>query len=270
MPIQQKSTEYFYQEIEQLKLKVEELEREKNTLNRLINNITYHAENLEEVLHETSVELYEIKYKLASESTKKQQLKALLETIKKEKEDLEILLEMTTLHGDLIQDILHNKSIRDPLTGLFNRSYMQECLNRELGYISTLGIILIDLDYFKKINDNFGHQAGDFVLQEVSKFLIENTRSSDIVCRYGGEELIIILPKANLQITQMKAEKLREGVKNLNLQYREKPLGKVTISIGVASFPNHGDSIISLIKAADQALYCAKGNGRDQVVTATI
>ncbi|HAC62012.1 MAG TPA: GGDEF domain-containing protein [Cyanothece sp. UBA12306] len=162
---------------------------------------------------------------------------------------------------------LHNQSIRDALTGLYNRRYLEESLEKELERAKrgqrSLGIIMIDVDHFKKFNDTFGHDMGDMVLRKLGGFLQSNIRGSDIACRFGGEELTLILPEASLENTKQRAEQLRQGVKNLDLD----PCNQVlTISLGVACFPDHGSSKQILLKTADQALYQAKREGRDRVV----
>ncbi len=126
-----------------------------------------------------------------------------------------------------------------------------------------------DIDYFKNFNDQWGHQAGDVVLQEISKFLIYNIRQSDIACRYGGEELMLILPGASLEEAKNLAQQLCLGIQRLSLDKPEKFLQKVTISLGVASFPEHGLSSLEITQSADAALYRAKAKGRDCIITAS-
>ena len=171
-----------------------------------------------------------------------------------------------------LRETLQQQSIRDSLTGLFNRRYMEESLERELRRCDRngepLGIIMIDVDHFKRFNDTFGHEAGDAVLRELGLFLQQNIRDSDIACRYGGEELMLILPEASLHDTGERAEQLREGIKQLRVQHRRQQLGAVTVSLGVACFPEHGFTGEAAIRAADAALYRAKKAGRDRVVTA--
>ncbi|WP_009632303.1 diguanylate cyclase [Synechocystis sp. PCC 7509] len=168
-----------------------------------------------------------------------------------------------------LREKLENQSIRDPLTGLYNRRYMEESLDREIFRCDRkhqpLGIIMLDVDHFKRFNDTFGHEAGDSVLKELGDFLQKYVRGSDIACRYGGEEFILILPEGSLEITSKRAEQLREGIKHLNLKYRHEPLGQITLSLGVASFPEHGMSGQDVIREADAALYKAKQEGRDAV-----
>ncbi len=168
---------------------------------------------------------------------------------------------------------LEDQSIRDPLTGLFNRRYMEESLDREIQRCDrkhqSLGIIMLDVDHFKRFNDTFGHEAGDSVLKELGQFLQRYVRGSDIACRYGGEEFTLILPEGSLEITSKRAEQLREGIKHLHLKYRHEPLGQITLSLGVASFPEHGMTGQDVIREADAALYRAKREGRDAVRLAT-
>ncbi|HBB35767.1 MAG TPA: diguanylate cyclase [Cyanobacteria bacterium UBA8803] len=171
-----------------------------------------------------------------------------------------------------LHETLSIQSIRDPLTGLFNRRYMEESLERELHRAQRkkqpMGIAMLDIDHFKQFNDTFGHEAGDAVLRTLGQFLQRNIRASDIVCRYGGEELLLILPEASLKDTTQRAEEIRQGVKCLNVEHRHQSLGAITVSLGVASFPDNGVTGEALIAGADAALYRAKAEGRDRVVTA--
>ncbi len=168
-----------------------------------------------------------------------------------------------------LQD-LQEQAITDPLTGLLNRRYLREYLPRELVRArrgnGSLALIMIDLDYFKRVNDKFGHEAGDLVLTELAALLKSHIRGSDIACRFGGEEFMVVLPEASLEGAREKAEAVRASVKKLDLKYRDQPLGPITASFGVALFPDHAEDPDSLIRAADEALYRAKGGGRDQVV----
>jgi diguanylate cyclase (GGDEF)-like protein/PAS domain S-box-containing protein len=167
------------------------------------------------------------------------------------------------------REALRNQSIRDSVTGLFNRRYLEETLEREVHRSvrtgQSLGVIMLDLDHFKTFNDTYGHDAGDAVLQSIGTFLTKNTRADDIACRYGGEEFVLILPNANLNDTHLRAEQLRAAVKELNIMHLGKPLGSVTISAGVASFPQDASSPAQLMASADAALYQAKKGGRDRV-----
>jgi diguanylate cyclase (GGDEF)-like protein/PAS domain S-box-containing protein len=171
-----------------------------------------------------------------------------------------------------LRQALQSQSIRDPLTGLFNRLFMEESLEREMGRAVrgklTLALIMMDIDYFKRFNDTFGHQAGDTLLRALGNFLNERTRSQDVTCRYGGEEFVVILAGATLEQAQERAELLRRELKLLQVQHAGQVLGNVMLSIGIAAYPENGSDVESLVKAADDALYRAKKEGRDRVVIA--
>jgi diguanylate cyclase (GGDEF)-like protein/PAS domain S-box-containing protein len=168
-----------------------------------------------------------------------------------------------------LRETLRSQSIRDPLTGLFNRRYMEESLEREMRRASRgrhpVGIIMLDLDHFKKFNDSYGHDAGDALMRIVGNTLQRSIRAEDIACRYGGEEFTLILPEASLVDAAQRAESIRESIRNLNIQHRRQQLGGVTISAGVAIFPDHGPTGDAVLRAADAALYQAKSRGRDRV-----
>lgn len=168
-----------------------------------------------------------------------------------------------------LRESLRNQSICDPLTGLFNRRYMEESLEREFSRAirnkSAVAIIMMDLDHFKRFNDTFGHQAGDALLRAFGDLLKRSTRGQDIACRYGGEEFAIVLSDANVDGAHRRAEILRGQVKQLGVEYAGQLLGTVSISIGVALYPDHGTTIGDVLRASDQALYCAKREGRDRV-----
>ncbi|MFZ5890498.1 MAG: diguanylate cyclase [Myxococcota bacterium] len=171
-----------------------------------------------------------------------------------------------------LRETLRDQSIRDPLTGLFNRRYAEETLQRELCRSerehTALAVLAIDVDHFKRMNDNFGHDAGDQVLKEVASLLRTSVRGGDVVSRMGGEELLVILPSSDLSQSLAKAEHLREAVAGLKLQHRGTALSQVTISIGVAAAREHGYVAENMLKAADEALYRAKSSGRNKVLAA--
>jgi diguanylate cyclase (GGDEF)-like protein len=127
---------------------------------------------------------------------------------------------------------------------------------------------MLDLDNFKRFNDAYGHEAGDLLLRAVGDFLIANVRAEDVACRYGGEEFVVVLPEASLLMTQNRAEQLRKGMQSLGVNVRGELLRAVTASIGVAAFPEHGESVADLLRTADMALYAAKRQGRDRVIVA--
>ncbi|HEX2979962.1 MAG TPA: diguanylate cyclase [Anaerolineaceae bacterium] len=168
-----------------------------------------------------------------------------------------------------LRSTLHQQSIRDPLTGLYNRRYMEETLERELlrsaRSSKPVGMIMIDIDHFKQFNDTFGHQAGDALLVELAQFFRAHIREEDIVCRYGGEEFVLMMPESGLEPTQARAQEICDQVHSLHVQYQTQTLGTISLSLGVAIYPDHGDSAETLILAADRALYRAKLAGRNQV-----
>jgi diguanylate cyclase (GGDEF)-like protein len=172
-----------------------------------------------------------------------------------------------------LRETLREQSARDQLTGLFNRRYMEESLDRELRRASregySLGLLMMDLDHFKDLNDGFGHAAGDLMLRAVGEFLGSSVRGDDVACRFGGEEFVVILPRASLENTRRRAETLREGMKSLQLEPSGMLRAGVTISIGVACAPEHGETREQLVHAADVALYRAKTRGRDRVEVAS-
>jgi diguanylate cyclase (GGDEF)-like protein/PAS domain S-box-containing protein len=173
-----------------------------------------------------------------------------------------------------LREALRTQSVRDALTGLYNRRYLEETLEREMRRAAraahSLGILMIDLDHFKKFNDTYGHDAGDAVLRETGVSLTKGIRAEDFVCRFGGEEFVVILPTADPETSRARAERLRMKIRELTVMYQGKSLGMVTISVGVAAFPAHGTSPKELMSAADAALYEAKRGGRDQVVMAAV
>ncbi|MGB3312763.1 MAG: PAS domain S-box protein [Nodosilinea sp.] len=169
-----------------------------------------------------------------------------------------------------LHETLKNQSIRDPLTGLYNRRFLEESLTQEIVRAQRkehpIGVIMIDIDHFKRFNDTFGHDTGDSVLKLVGALLQTKVRSSDIACRYGGEEMILILPEASLAEAAARAEEIRVAIGQLRVPQASQE--GLSASLGVACFPQHGSTGSTLIKAADTALYRAKGAGRNQVLVA--
>jgi diguanylate cyclase (GGDEF)-like protein/PAS domain S-box-containing protein len=169
-----------------------------------------------------------------------------------------------------LRETLRSQAIRDDLTALFNRRYMEETLERELHRVTRLGLPLslamLDLDHFKQYNDTFGHHAGDELLRSLGRLFSSQIREDDIACRYGGEEFLIIMPGASLEVTLERTEHLRQCVKRLHELRPSQFLHPITISIGLAIFPDNGSSGSALIQAADAALYRAKKEGRNRVV----
>ena len=171
-----------------------------------------------------------------------------------------------------LRDRLYVQSIHDYLTGLYNRRYMAELLEKELHRMArkkqTAGIIIIDIDRFKTFNDTYGHEAGDLVLREFSSFLRKHVREEDFACRYGGDEFVVILPETSRDNARQRAEQLREGATHLGIRFRGKPIDGITLSLGMAVYPYDGLTVDAVLSAADAALYRAKTEGRDRVVTA--
>ncbi|BAD79765.1 hypothetical protein syc1575_c [Synechococcus elongatus PCC 6301] len=169
-----------------------------------------------------------------------------------------------------LRETLRQENLRDPLTGLFNRRYLQEFFEQELARAKrsgdSIGILMLDIDYFKRFNDEFGHDAGDMVLKQVARALLNQVRASDVVCRFGGEEIAILMPGASLEVSARKADQIRQAIAQLIISYHEQTLPSLTISIGVAAFPESGLASDTLIKSADTSLYQAKAAGRNCVV----
>jgi diguanylate cyclase (GGDEF)-like protein len=171
-----------------------------------------------------------------------------------------------------LREALRLQAVRDPLTGLYNRRYMQEFLDRELHSARRkhrpLAVMMLDLDHFKRYNDNYGHSAGDQALAAVGETLSRCVRAEDVACRYGGEEFALILPECSLQQATARAEEILRRVREYGTTTDRKAQGSVTVSIGVAAFDETTDRVDLLLKYADDALYQAKRNGRNCVVVA--
>ncbi len=170
----------------------------------------------------------------------------------------------------LLREKLHEQAMRDRLTGLYNRHYVQEWFGLELHRAQRHGrpvaAIMLDIDHFKRFNDSFGHEAGDLVLRELAGALGRSTRGSDVASRYGGEEFLVLLPECPFDAALRRAERMREEVAKLELRYDDRPLGPVSVSLGVAVFPDHASESEELLRHADEALYLAKQTGRNRVV----
>jgi diguanylate cyclase (GGDEF)-like protein/PAS domain S-box-containing protein len=170
------------------------------------------------------------------------------------------LIEIGTL-----QSQLREQAIRDALTNLFNRRYLEETLERELARATResypLCVIMMDLDYFKDINDTYGHEAGDVVLKTLAETVTRQSRHGDFVCRYGGEEFVLVMPNIGIEKAKERAETLHQIIDVLNIPY-----GTTTISMGIAWYPTHGKTKEELMRAADLAMYYAKNTGRNRVV----
>jgi diguanylate cyclase (GGDEF)-like protein len=169
-----------------------------------------------------------------------------------------------------LQNELHSQAIRDPLTNLFNRRYLDETFDRELARAARedypVCVIMLDIDHFKKVNDTYGHEAGDFILKAMAKTLSERNRRGDFTCRFGGEEFVVVMPNMAMDTAYKRAEDLRIALNSLNIPYGRFNL-TITISIGIASYPNNGEDRESVLRAADRAMYAAKQAGRDHILT---
>jgi diguanylate cyclase (GGDEF)-like protein/PAS domain S-box-containing protein len=171
-----------------------------------------------------------------------------------------------------LSEAIREHATRDPLTSLYNRQYMNETMEREFLRAGrrkdTIGVIMFDIDFFKQYNDTHGHMAGDALLETLGSYLKTKTRGEDVVCRFGGDEFVIIMPGANIEDVRRRAEQLRDGVKHLNAAHHGKKMAKISLSIGVAIYPLHGNNPESVLHAADMALLQAKKEGRSCIVVA--
>ena len=260
--------------ISRLRQDIETLKQEKADLEILLEVIIDHGDLVETQLRESQKKLkaeieqhYLAQLKLEASQ---EHLQSLVTLLSQEKNDLELILETTIEHSNIVEESLHYDSIHDPLTGLFNRRDLDLVLPQVFKSAQKiqecLSILIADIDHFKQFNDNFGHKAGDIVLKLVSQAVQGVMRTSDLAYRYGGEELVFILPNTNVEVAEIIAEEIRQKIKNLQYEYSYDFLIGVTISIGVAGFPEHTQSCDNLLQFADQALYQAKAQGRDQVV----
>jgi len=173
--------------------------------------------------------------------------------------------ELTQSNHRLKDEVMH-----DGLTGLHNRRYLEESLGREESRARrsgrSLSIMMIDIDEFKRFNDTLGHAAGDAVLRAMGEYLLMAARGEDIVCRYGGEEFVLVMSQAPQSTVLNRAENLRTGVQQLAIEYEGRLVGPITVSVGIGIFPDHGDSVQAVLRAADAAMYEAKQLGRNRVV----
>lgn len=185
-----------------------------------------------------------------------------------EHKHLENQLRIQLAENESLRAMLQEQAIRDPLTNVYNRRFLAESLDKEISWAKReerpVSIVILDVDYFKKFNDTYGHKCGDVVLQSIAQFLVGNTRNEDIVCRYGGEEFVILMSNATLESAYERTENWRQTLESTVFEYEGLKLN-ATFSAGVASFPLHGFDGESVLQSADKALYQSKNNGRNLV-----
>lgn len=192
--------------------------------------------------------------------------------LRKTREDLRLSEQTLTHRLSDIQDLqakLQEQATRDPLTGLYNRRFLDAIVDREIARCHRdnqyMVIMMIDVDHFKHVNDTYGHPGGDEVLKALSALLLEKARATDVPCRYGGEEFLLLLPGMTADIAMVRANQWRTGFAEKVTLFGEASI-QATMSIGVAVYPAHGETLQALTRCADQALYRAKAGGRNQVV----
>lgn len=168
-----------------------------------------------------------------------------------------------------LRDTLRHQSTVDPLTGLYNRRFFDESLKREIARAqrsqSACAVVMVDLDHFKRVNDTYGHEGGDLLLKAASGAILQRVRASDVACRYGGEELVLMLPDCSLEEAAKRAEAIRVALMGIVIQHAGQTITGISASFGVAQWPHHGNSEQHLMQAADRALYSAKKTGRNNV-----
>jgi diguanylate cyclase (GGDEF)-like protein/PAS domain S-box-containing protein len=169
-----------------------------------------------------------------------------------------------------LREIMREQATHDPLTGLFNRRYLDDTLPRELNHArrqnTQICIAMLDIDHFKHFNDTFGHEAGDLILRELGHILQENVRKSDIACRFGGEEFVLVLLDSSLESSRQHLEKICARVRELQVRYGEQLLGTMTLSVGIVEAPRQNMTAVDLLRAADEVMYAAKHAGRNRII----
>jgi diguanylate cyclase (GGDEF)-like protein/PAS domain S-box-containing protein len=240
-----------------------ELGIESHSLN---SNLTKDGRTIEVEWHNTVVAgtdgRPETVFSLAQDVTERLRSRAALEEA-----NVKLKLRLDDIHA--LQAQLREQVMRDPLTGMYNRRYLDDALPGEIARavreFTPLSIMMIDIDHFKRVNDTHGHQTGDKVLKMLADILRNEARRSDVACRYGGEEFVLLLPKMNLESARVRAERWRQMFAQTDV-LAEKGIFRCTLSVGIAVFPDHGSSTEDLLRNADRALYLAKALGRDRVV----
>ncbi len=188
---------------------------------------------------------------------------------------VKVHLKIKNLQDDLKRsnELLLELSNTDHLTGLFNRRYMMEALDKEVQRSvrknGPLSLIMLDIDHFKQVNDTYGHEAGDLLLKSLAGILLRESRRSDIACRFGGEEFCVIMPGVPMPVARQRAEAWRKSFAEFSLAYKHHTL-RATLSIGIAIYPDHGNTGENILHIADGALYTAKQAGRNRVEIAPL
>lgn len=210
------------------------------------------------LLHEPSVQAIVVNYRNITDGKNAEQ--AL--------KDMNDQLNTRVAEIEELQIELQQQALRDPLTGLYNRRHLADALEREMARVLrekiSMSVIVMDIDHFKRINDNHGHQIGDLFLKTIADLIAGHCRTSDTACRYGGEEFLLVLPGTPLNTAADRAEELRKGCSEIRIQHENKDL-KITMSLGVASYPEHGKKAEEIVIKADKALYHSKHRGRNRV-----
>jgi diguanylate cyclase (GGDEF)-like protein/PAS domain S-box-containing protein len=169
-----------------------------------------------------------------------------------------------------LRETLRLEAMQDSLTGLYNRRFLEVALKREFARgvreDNSVGVMMIDVDHFKPFNDTYGHDAGDVVLRQLGQLLMDHCRAAELACRFGGEEFVLVVPGASREASAAVAERLLGAVRQMKVIIDGMVLPHLTVSIGIAFFPEHGETTADVIRAADQALYAAKETGRDRCV----
>jgi diguanylate cyclase (GGDEF)-like protein len=172
-----------------------------------------------------------------------------------------------------LRETLRTQALRDPLTGLYNRRFVEDWIRREISRSdhsgNPLGVVMADIDRFKQFNDTYGHDAGDRLLRAVADAISRGLRQGDVPCRYGGEEFLLLMPDISADTIRTRTELLRAAVASARIEHQGVPLPGVTLSAGVALYPMHGVTATDVVESADRALYAAKRAGRDRLHLAT-
>lgn len=172
-----------------------------------------------------------------------------------------------------LRETLRTQALRDPLTGLCNRRFVEDWIGREISRADhsgdPLGVVMADIDRFKHFNDTYGHEAGDRLLRAVADTIAREPRQGDVPCRYGGEEFLLLMPGISPDVIEARTEHLRRAVADTRMDHQGVPLPAVTLSAGIALYPRHGATATDVVDAADRALYEAKRTGRNRIVVAT-